>query len=360
MTQEAAQERITSVQGLRFLAAFAVLIGHVEIFAYHLGRFRGVELWRPPLIASTAFGVDLFFAISGFIMIFSSQRLFGMLGARRTFMARRLRRIVPLYWLALGFTVIWGWRFGPAADLRSVASAFAFIPHPSPIAHGRIVPPLEVGWTLNYEMLFYVLFALCLGISARTTALRLGTLLAAGVVLGAVLSLPQPLAYWTDPVVLEFAGGIGIALLYRKGAALPATLRLGMVLLAAVLVLMPSAATMGAGGQHAAGQNAAGQGGWFRLLTWGVAGWLVLSATVLGPLRLRAAGTWRVGGDLSYALYLVHMPLLMVAQFLWRHYRLPYGPAQALLFAIGMTVLSLIVAAAVHFLVEKPLLSRRE
>lgn len=349
MTQEAAQERITSVQGLRFLAAFAVLIGHVEIFAYHLGRFRGVELWRPPLIASTAFGVDLFFAISGFIMIVSSQRLFGMPGARRMFMARRLRRIVPLYWLALGFTVIWGWRFGPAADLRSVASAFAFIPHPSPIAHGRIVPPLEVGWTLNYEMLFYVLFALCLGISARATASRLVGLLAAGAVVGAALPLPQPLAYWTDPIVLEFAGGIGIALLYRKGAALPASVRLGMVVLAALLVLMPFAAAIGTGGQ----------GGWLRLLTWGVAGWLVLAATVLGPLRLRAPGTWRLGGDLSYALYLVHMPLLMVAQFLWRHYRLPYGPADALLFAIGMTALSVVVAAAVHFLVDKPLLSRR-
>ncbi|MFN3468910.1 MAG: acyltransferase family protein [Novosphingobium sp.] len=350
MSQGAAQERITGVQGLRFLAAFAVLIGHVEIFAYHLGRFRGVELGRPPLIGSTAFGVDLFFAISGFIMIVSSQHLFASPGARRRFMARRLRRIVPLYWLALGFTVTWGWRFGPAADLRSTASAFAFIPHPSPVAHGRIVPPLKVGWTLNYEMLFYVLFALCLGTSARATALRLFALLAAGVVLGAVLPLPQPLAYWTDPIVLEFAGGTGIALLYRKGVALPAPVRLGMVLLAALLVLLPSSAATGTGGQ----------GGWLRLLTWGAAGWLVLAATVLGPLRLRPPGAWRIGGDLSYALYLVHMPLLMVAQFLWRHYRLPYGPAEALLFAIGMTALYLAVAAAVHFLLEKPLLSRRD
>lgn len=60
------QDRIASVQMLRFLAAFAVLVAHVEIYAFHLGQYRGVDLWRLALVGKGAFGVDLFFAISGF------------------------------------------------------------------------------------------------------------------------------------------------------------------------------------------------------------------------------------------------------------------------------------------------------
>lgn len=349
MTATAPHDRIIGVQALRFLAALAVLVGHVEIFAYHLGRFRGVELWRPPLIEKTAFGVDLFFAISGFVMILSSQRLFGTPDARRAFIARRLRRIVPLYWLALAFTVAWGWKFGPAASASTVASAFAFIPYASNVAHGRVVPPLEVGWTLNYEMLFYALFALCLAASARATAWRIGALLAGLVALGRAVPLPQPLAFWTDPIVIEFLGGIAIALLYRAGLRLPAPVRFVLLALAALLVLAPFAGPDGA----------AMQGGWNRVLTWGLAGWLVLAATVLGPLHLRGAGWWDFGGEVSYALYLVHMPLLMVAQLLWRHYALPYGPAWALAFAASMTAASLIAAVLAHRLIERPILTRR-
>ncbi|MCX7285451.1 MAG: acyltransferase [Novosphingobium sp.] len=348
MTAAAGTDRIASVQMLRFLAAFAVLVGHVEIFTYHLGRFRGVELWRPALVGKGAFGVDLFFAISGFVMIVSSQRLYGAQRARGAFVARRLMRIVPLYWLALAFTVAWGWRFGPAADAPTVASAFAFVPHASTIANGRIVPPLEVGWTLNYEMLFYALFAVCLASDAAATARRIGLVLGALVALGMATALPQPLAFWTDPVMIEFLGGIGIALLYRAGLRLAMPLRVAMLGLGALLVLAPFSGP----------QGALMQGGWSRALTWGAAGWLVLAATVLGPLRLPRADRWNLAGDLSYALYLVHMPLLMVAQFLWRHLAIPYGPAWATVFAASTIGASLIAAVIAHRLIERPILAR--
>lgn len=343
MTDAPGKGRIASVQMLRFLAAFAVLIGHVEIFTYHTGQYLGVTLYRPPLIGHTAFGVDLFFAISGFVMIISSERLFGSADARRSFLLRRLLRIVPLYWLALAFMVLWGWRFGPAADAATAASGFAFLPHASNIAHGRMVPPLEVGWTLNYEMLFYALFALSIASTAQTTARRIATLLGILVLIGTAAPLPQPLAYWSDPIVIEFLGGIAIALLYRKGLRLPSTLRAAMLGCALLLVFGPFQDLPGA------------QGGWPRLLAWGLAGWLILGATVLGPLPLPQARWWNRGGDVSYALYLVHMPIMTVMQLVWRHFSLPYGTAQANLFAATAIALSVGAAALAHLIIERPI-----
>lgn len=339
-------KRIVPVQALRLLAAFAVLVGHAEIAAYHLGRYLGHDLVRPGWLDRSAFGVDLFFAISGFVMIHAARRGLpsgaNLALARRQFAMRRIIRIVPLYWLMLGFVVAWGWRFGPARDVADVVHGFAFLPYASAMAQGRIVPPLDVGWTLNYEMLFYAVFALCLAARPQITVARVATVLAVAVACGMALTLPQPLAYWTDPIVLEFTGGMGIALLHGCGVRLSAPLRLALLALAVALVL-PDWAGPGAG-------NA----GWNRTVTWGVAGWLVLSAAVLGPCRLPAAPLWNWGGDVSYALYLVHMPLLMVAQFVWRHFRLPYGPAQAWAFALGMILASLLAAAVLHALFERP------
>ncbi len=346
----ARDELIVPVQMLRFLAAFAVLAGHVEIFVYHLGRYNGVELSRPDWLSHSAAGVDLFFAISGFVMVTAMRHKAGLPGARRRFLLRRLIRIVPLYWMALGFMVVWNWRFGPMADLATTIKAFAFLPHPSSIAQGRVVPPLEVGWTLNYEMLFYVLFAACLTAPVAKTARRVGAALLAAVVVGAVIDLPLPLSSWTVPIILEFVGGMAIALLYARSVRLLPALRIVMVALAGVLILAEVP------GHHAAIPTLTDE--LIRLCTWGVAGWLLLGAAVLGPLKLRAPRAWSFGGDISYAVYLVHIPLLTVAQLAWRHFGLPYGPVEAGIFALGLTALSVVAAIIVHLLIEKPLLVR--
>src|SRR5262245_61954213 len=90
---------LTSVQALRALAALLVLVGHT---VSNINRAAAATGAPTPAIVHLpgGFGVDLFFAISGFIMVVSSEQLFGLPGAGRTFLERRLVRIVPLYWLA--------------------------------------------------------------------------------------------------------------------------------------------------------------------------------------------------------------------------------------------------------------------
>jgi exopolysaccharide production protein ExoZ len=89
---ESNSSSLVSIQALRAIAALMVLVGHATTTL--IVEQKAASL---PNFAVGPFGVDLFFVISGFVMVYSSERLFGEPGASRKFFARRLARIVPLY-----------------------------------------------------------------------------------------------------------------------------------------------------------------------------------------------------------------------------------------------------------------------
>ena len=107
--------------------------------------------------------MDLFFVISGFVIFSLTEHQ--VIGPRR-FLLDRLARIAPLYWLAtlLAFTAVsLGLPlYGCSSDPLLLLKSLLFIPAYSP--NGHLWPTLLLGWTLNYEMFFYLLFAvfLCL------------------------------------------------------------------------------------------------------------------------------------------------------------------------------------------------------
>ncbi|CAH0496254.1 hypothetical protein NVSP9465_01285 [Novosphingobium sp. CECT 9465] len=343
--------RIAAVQMLRFSAAVGVLLLHAELIGYHTGRFLGVELERSYWIGRGGFGVDLFFVISGFIMVHSSARQVGKTGARWTFLRRRLIRIVPLYWLGTLVIVAWFVKFGPKPDLASLVTSFAFIPYASTGSSGRISPLLEVGWTLNFEMLFYGLFALAMGKGIKQTVARLTVLLSVLVLIGLMIALPLPLWFWTRPILLEFLCGMWLGVIYMRGVALPVLARWALICIALVLLGI---------GDVEGGEAMSGLG---RMATWGLAGGCLLAAVVLGETALPVPKVLVWGGDISYAIYIVHMPLMLAAQMAWRHFRLPYGAMQEIGFVLGVTVLSLVVAAIAHHVFERPIirwLNRKE
>src|ERR1700756_2337701 len=140
---------LLSIQALRAVAALLVLAGHISTIL--IAEHKAASF---PLFALGPFGVDLFFVISGFVMVYSSERLFGQPGAPFKFFARRLARIVPLYWAATSILV---WFVVPYASTKAVLGSFLFAPHiPSE------APLLFVGWTLIFEMFFYAVFAIAL------------------------------------------------------------------------------------------------------------------------------------------------------------------------------------------------------
>lgn len=336
--------KLVLVQVLRALAALAVATLHAQheagLLAGRLGvPYRGLDL---PWIA----GVDVFFVISGLIMVHASRGLFGMPGAWRPFLARRVARIVPLYWTVTGLYLavavlrpglVSGGTPGPGA----VAASLLFVPFARP--DGTVQPVYSLGWTLNYEMLFYAAFAVALAWPARRAlaGLALGLLALAG--LGRALGpLPQPLGFWSDPIILDFGLGLGVGALHGRGLRLPGLARLGLA--AAGLVVL--------------GLDV---GGWPRPLAYGVPAALLVAAAALGreeSVARTGPGT-RLGatlGDASYALYLVH-PFVVrgLHEILWQTGLAglagPIGPA-------GLVALALPGAAAasllVHWWFERP------
>ena len=95
---QSAPSQIAVLQVLRAVAALTVVFGHAQHDALVSAMRAGQAFTRNHALPWGA-GVDLFFVISGFIMVHASERLFGREGAARAFMLRRLIRIVPLYWL---------------------------------------------------------------------------------------------------------------------------------------------------------------------------------------------------------------------------------------------------------------------
>jgi exopolysaccharide production protein ExoZ len=329
---------LRSIQALRAIAALAVVFHHVPYeTAVRIG-------WVGALPESTvgAAGVDLFFVISGFVMVYASDTLFGRRDAARTFILRRIARIVPLYWaisaLLLVEMLLKNHGLPPGfISIEGVLASFVFVPYPRPT--GEIGPIHALGWTLNYEMFFYVCFAVALLSSRRRAVLALASAFAAFVTTGRLFFLPQPLSFWFDPIILEFCYGMLIALAYREGVRL--TLRLSLNVVIAAVLAFGASFVFGV------------------VIEWRAVQWGLPCAAVVAGLVLSSA-SWKPGlpgqafaflGDASYSLYLMHMILFAMvrpishwvdpALFVW-----PY--------AVLLVVVAIAGSGAMYRLFERP------
>ncbi|MCX8256381.1 Acyltransferase [Beijerinckiaceae bacterium RH AL1] len=348
-------KQIGSIQILRALAATMVVLAHAQDDAAFAAQKIGTVFARSSLLPWVA-GVDLFFVISGFIMVHASERLFATPGAAQAFLTRRVIRIVPLYWLATALALVTAAllvRTGQARlpGVAEIVTSLGFIPFARP-GDGVARPIVALGWTLNYEMFFYVVFAAFLMLRREAAVAAVTAMLALLVVLGLVA---QPaitaLAFWSDPIVLEFALGMAIALAWRRGVRLPrpAALALG---LAAVAVLALDLARMRDVPVYGVDPS-----GLPRLLACGLPMAALFAAVVLAQpapqSEGRLAASLRLIGDASYALYLFH-PLVLVAArkaYLASHLAPTLGFWPLVLAEIAASAL---VAVAMHLWIETP------
>ena len=167
--------------------------------------------------------VDIFFVMSGFVLITSSEKLLGIVGSHKIFLLRRLSRIVPLYWVATTLkllTLISAARYVLHASLipSKVLLSYFFIP--SMNKDGMVEPLLGVAWTLCFEVVFYALFAGALFF--RQNLYRFFGIAAMLLSVLAVFKGPSWPA-WTfvcDPIVLECFLGIMLGRLCKQGTLL--------------------------------------------------------------------------------------------------------------------------------------------
>jgi len=298
--------KLRSIQVLRAVAACAVVVLHAVPDAHQPVGNAGYG----------AAGVDLFFVISGFIMAnVARERTPG------DFLRDRLWRIYPLWWLA-----VLPWLFMvPRGPMFAMSSLTLWPIYPG----GYFVPVLKVGWTLSFELLFYL--GMTLAIATRAAVpLALYALFLLG-----ALETSSPLLHLVGcPMALEFLMGVIIA-------RLPRHVSLGFLIPVGILLFVM--APPGIGDM----ESSLGPG-WAlrRVAEWGCPAALVVwGALSLEPLFERRSFDVPVAiGDASYSIYLFHPLVAFGLSFAW--------PVR-LLGAIG-------AGWAMHVLVERRITAARK
>lgn len=282
-----------SVQALRAFAAWLVVFHHFMQIFYH---FDSDSVLGYFLARRGAVGVDIFFVISGLVIYLSTE---GREQPVRHFLINRVVRIAPAYWLyslvAAGI-ILFAHALMPIqvfAWHHFLCSLF-FVPAWNPAGYG-FYPTLPVGWTLNYEMFFYLLFGLLFCAPGHW---RLPLLAGALMLVNLVLARQSWFSdFYGNSIIFEFLLGVLIGAVYRRGWLLPSRwAALALVALALLCI----------GRQDETD----------RLLHWGlpsallVYGFLTLEPWFAGRHWLKRLG------DCSYSVYLVHVILLSLAWYI--------------------------------------------
>lgn len=285
------------IQALRAVAACMVVIFHAcELWGTHAGGEHHPITWP-----TGAVGVDIFFIISGFVMAVSSINKGDGLSSAWNFMKRRIVRIVPLYWIVTSFMLIKllilkrNPNFGNGSQhalitLPYVISSYLFIPYCNSI--GKIVPLVDVGWTLSFEMLFYLLFAAALAFRIGVVRFLTPTLALLAII--GIFCRPDWPSIMTlaSPLLLEFLAGLwlGSFVLSGKRMNIRSAAALGVIGIVLLGVLPNPSALM-------------------RPAIWGIPSFLiVLSSVMLEAQYGRLLPKWSLLlGNASYSLYLSHL-----------------------------------------------------
>lgn len=319
----------------------SVLIGHAQAEAVQMthGAFN-----RLPF--SWGAGVDVFFVISGFVMIYTSEKFWGAANGSLEFARRRLTRVVPVYWLYTTFMLM-ALILVPSqldsARLEWDNAILSYLFIPDARLDGKVRPLLILGWTLNYEMFFYALFAVVLFFKRRLGVILLLGLLATLVGLGVLVpGLPEPMKTWTNPIILEFGFGVLLGLAFLKNPQRPSLL-VG-ALMTFVAGLLYAKLYPGLDGHPQ-----------LRWLALGVPA-AVLFYLVVWSFR-EAPPRWvekiaTTIGDSSYSLYLSHPFSLALLKLVW-----PFpssNPHYAWLYVVCACIVAICGGIASFNLIERP------
>lgn len=298
--------RIETIQYLRGIAALAVAVAHIASHQSFVSR-------NAPLVLPefTGFwGVDIFFVISGFIIVHITRDVAPGYMPAKQFFAKRLIRIVPAYWFfTLAMYVIGNtdWQIGdqaPGFNAAMLVKSLLFIKPGFPL--------LFVGWTLTMEMFFYLVFAVCLiFFQHKQRVFYVGLVFFLLTLLPAILNSDNRyFVFFTKPILLEFVAGMIIAYDY-KGLQQHFTRLALPVLIVGVMLL--SLSTL-----HFELPTLTR----YRALLWGVPAILIVFGA-LHAQEFRNLPWVKNLGAISYSLYLCHIPCTYLSMVLVLHWLSP-------------------------------------
>ncbi len=336
---------LSNLQVMRGVAALMVCVYH---FRYLLENDQAEWLFRNGWI-----GVQVFFVISGFIMVYTTQtRSEGTSYSPRTFILKRLIRILPLYLIATALYLV---ILNPSLELSTesvtkLIKSVLFLPQMTSEegpAYG--FPIIHVGWSLNYEMLFYLLFFAGLFFAEHTRRLLIpGVLLAGGLVVpsffsgnlhtsySTYLEYPVPvLNFLLNPVLVLFLTGVLIGHLYPV-INMPKT-RSRILLYSSIAIF--TFYVLGVTGIP------------FNSLTDSIFCGLIVFAAVFNDKHTSANGGNRsimaFLGDSSYSIYLLHPILIIIVKRVFYHLEVD---SNILIFITGMMLILIVSGLSFRYI----------
>lgn len=320
-----------SIQILRAVAALAVVFFH--LFSALQIDFKLFD--RNPFMIG-ANGVDIFFVISGFIISYAAASDTSPL----RFALKRIFRIVPLYYtLTIGLFAVAA-AFPnllntTSADPLKLLKSLLFVPYMRD--DGMVQPLLFLGWTLNYEMFFYALFALSMYVSRRPAVLCSGVICALVAIGHAVQFESVALNFYSNGIMLSFVWGSLAYLAFRHAPEWVGRLK-PLWPLAAALILVQNWYPVPLAREYAFGLPST---------------LLLLSLLSMRPVTSLLGRAFKTIGDASYSLYLIH-PYVLQA---FVKIILPVFGISLVSIAVFSTVAtlaSIAVAVFLYFAVERP------
>ncbi|HXR02705.1 MAG TPA: acyltransferase [Pseudomonas sp.] len=342
-------ERIYSLQGLRGLAVLGVVLFHMSAVEH---KYAGGDILLPPLVDFFQLGVDLFFIISGFVMVIVSRGRFQSCAESKRFVFNRVSRIYPTYWLyyllTLAVVLVQPGMVNSSHGSSNLLMSLLLLPN------DRVLLVM-VAWSLLFELWFYLVFTGLMAFREHW----LPAFLAGWAV---ILLLLNSLADWQGynsalkimlhPYALEFIAGVALALLfYSRHSTRIATPAICAALLAA---LLPGIGLIGY-------YRLFDEQGMLRMVAVAaVFGTLIFGLALLERRRhLRMPAFLVAVGDMSYTVYLSHLLVLGVVGRAWQ--MLGSWPDSLLdnaLFSMLMLVAVLCYGWVGYRCFEKPVLDR--
>lgn len=330
---------LTNLQGLRALAVVSVLVFHARDTVFFLGHrsiLNGLEVGQA--------GVDIFFVLSGFMMVLISEN---RSRSALSFIGERFIRIAPLYWFTtvLVYLIAYispGFLRATHQDMFQLVKSLGFIAFEK--RPGLVHPVAFVGWTLNYEMFFYMAFASAM-LFGRLHYVVLFTIILVCVAVGYFLKPHGAVAkFYSDPIMCEFLLGVCIGLV-RPRSVKAGNVWVAAVYLATAFMLAVSIVFLYENMTQA------------RLIAFGVPAaaiiWLVARAEANGT-RLRK-GIITLIGDASYSIYLTHFFVTQAGTKVWAHFAAHLPWEVSLIAYLGVISTAILVGIGVCNFVELPM-----
>jgi len=341
--------KLQNIQALRGIAVLSVVLFHLATIEQ---KYGGKNAILPEFFDFGMFGVDLFFVISGFVMVVVTKGKFQNIKQAVRFLYHRASRIYPTYWvysiLVLGVFII-----RPSLFNRSLGNQVdilaSFLLWPS-----ENFPLVIVGWTLIHEIYFYVIFFIVLLITPEKHLFKAMLLWGSGVALSNLfLELASPISHLVfHPLTIEFISGCFLSILYFR--INNQMLKTSSLLILALMGI--SAAIYGLDLY----QDATGYiypHGWWRILIFGVpATLLVFCFIYLERNGYVAHSIFIKVGDASYSIYLSHVLILTVTGKIWSTFSSDLAYDNVIILPVQLFLV--IIAGIMSFnFIEKPLLA---